>query len=119
MTPEQIKDYVLLAVALIPLAGNLLALILRRLGKHNAADWVVRMTPIAVVAASSKTREDAIKVVIREAASMSMRSSHQHLKAVAEDLGNEPSPSSAAKSTPPPPYATPGKPMPTDPKDAA
>lgn len=98
MSTEQIKDYLLLIVAILPLVGNLLALVLRRAGKHSAADWVVRMTPLAVVAASSKTREEAIQVVIREAAKLSPRLSNQDLKAHAEVVAgeSEPPPSSAA-----------------------
>lgn len=98
VTPEQIKDYLLLVVAILPLVGNLLALILRRAGKHSAADWVVRMTPLAVVAASSRTREEAIQVVIREAANLSHRHSNLNLKAHAEVVAgeSEPPPSSSA-----------------------
>lgn len=56
----------LLVVALIPLVGNVTAFFLRRAGKATAADWVVRMTPLALVAASSKTREEAITRLTEE-----------------------------------------------------
>lgn len=103
MTADQIKDYTLLVVALLPLAGNLLALALRRAGKNSAADWVVRMTPLAVVAASSKTREEAIQVVIREAELLTKRPSNQRLRAHVEIVADEPPPSSSAHLAPMPP----------------
>lgn len=86
----------LLVVALIPLAGNLLALVLRRYGKNSAADWVVRMTPLAVVAASSKSREEAIARLTEEVMKLTGPESIP-AQVVARDV--------LTKSVPPPPTA--------------
>lgn len=53
-------EVLLLITAIIPIAGNLLALILRRYGHHAAAEKVDQLTPIAARLGTSKSREDAI-----------------------------------------------------------
>jgi len=50
----------------VTILGNILIGLCRSQGWNTAADWIARMTPIAVAAASSKTREQAIKVIVDE-----------------------------------------------------
>lgn len=90
------EGILLIVVALIPLVGNLAALVLRRYGKNSAADWVVRMTPLAVVAASSKSREEAIARLTEEVMKLTGPDSIP-AQVVARDV--------LTKSVPPPPSA--------------
>ncbi len=91
-------QYLALFVAVAPLVGNLAALFLRSRGYHSAADWVVRMTPLAIVAASSKSREEAIRRVVEAVASLPIEADTIVAKVAAADVVGEsmPPPSSAA-----------------------
>lgn len=113
MTYVQFLEAVVAFGAVAPLVCNLLVVVFRVAGWNVLADWLVRLGPLVVVAASSKPREEKIQILLSEAGKLSPRISNDQLKAVAADLGSEPPPSSAAHV----PYATPGKPMPT-PKDS-
>lgn len=96
MTYVQALEVAVAFMAIAPLVCNLLAVVFRAAGWHVLADWVVRLGPLMVVAASSKPREEKIQLMLRETSRLSDRYSNQDLKAVAEDLGSEPPPSSAA-----------------------
>lgn len=94
-----VAEILVLVAAIIPFAGNIIALVLRRYGHHVAADWVVRMTPIAVVAASSRTREEAIRRVVEEVSRLDAPAS-EGAREAARELIVTPPPPSAAKLPP-------------------
>ena len=53
-------EILLLVGAIVPILGNLVALALRRSGRHRAADLVDLATPAAARLGASKSREEAI-----------------------------------------------------------
>jgi hypothetical protein len=88
-----LEQSLLLVAALIPLLANIAVLVLRRMGYATAADWIVRMAPLMVVAASSKSREEAIARLTEEVMKLTGPESLP-AKSIAVDV--------VSKSVPPP-----------------
>ncbi len=98
------QEIILLVVALIPVVGNLLALVFRRLGWFGAADWTVKLTPLALVAASSKTREEAIRRTLEEVMKLGDEGT-MRAKLAALEVATEEKPPSASRLPPMPIFA--------------
>lgn len=67
MTWSEIALLVLsISVTAIPVVGNVAIMIAKRRGWKDAEDFLTRWVPIAVAATKSKTREEAIAIVVDE-----------------------------------------------------
>ncbi len=100
MTQAEVVSLILaIVVVVITVLGNALIVYCRAKGWPRAADFVARMTPFAVAAASSKTREEAIDVLVNAVLELPHTPEAKPVKEAAFAV--------AVESTPKPPTAAP------------
>ncbi len=104
----------LLVIMAVSMIGNAAIVFCRSRGWNEAADFFARWTPVAVAVASSKTREQAIRTLIKEAfALVSPEADRVQAAAMKVVAASAPKPASAAKdppTTPTPPTLPPALP---------